>query len=245
MKKVFFLAMLINIVLTVKAQDCSDPMFTTYTREHKDISCMNIFIGDNGKKGSNLSVPVNSRVDYLAIRVLNNKTHSNSIKHLFGSDGSVHHAGNLIVDGTITCQSICGGDYLPLTGGKVTGNVSVVGKIGIGTTKPDSLLTVNGAIHAREVVVDLKVPADFVFGKDYSLMPLQKVEKYVQTNNHLPDLPSASEIKQQGLNVGEIQNKLLQKIEELTLYAIEQNKQITQQNQKIEKLEEEIEEMKK
>ena len=119
------------------------------------------------------------------------------------------------------------------------------GSVGIGTTSPDQKLTVKGKIHAEEVIVDLAVPADYVFSKDYSLMPLHKVEQYVKTNSHLPDVPSATEIKDKGLSMGEMQNKLLQKIEELTLYAIEQNKQISQQNKKIEQLEKDIQKMKK
>jgi hypothetical protein len=99
------------------------------------------------------------------------------------------------------------------------------GSVGIGTTTPDQKLTVKGKIHAEEVIVDLNVPvADYVFAKDYSLMPLHKVEQYVHQNSHLPDIPSATEIKEQGLSMGEMQNKLLKKIEELTLYVIEQNK---------------------
>jgi len=101
------------------------------------------------------------------------------------------------------------------------------GKIGIGTDTPDAMLSVNGTIHTKEVVVDNYVGlADYVFDKSYRLMPLNKVEEYVKTNNHLPDVPSASEVKNKGMNIGEMQNKLLQKIEELTLYVIEQQKQI-------------------
>jgi hypothetical protein len=120
------------------------------------------------------------------------------------------------------------------------------GNIGVGTTVPDQKLTVKGKIHAEEVIVDLNVPvADYVFAKDYDLMPLHKVEQYVQKNSHLPDIPSATEIKEQGLSMGEMQNKLLKKIEEQTLYIISLNKQIIQQNQKIEKLENEIREFNK
>jgi Uncharacterized archaeal coiled-coil protein len=120
------------------------------------------------------------------------------------------------------------------------------GSVGIGTTTPDQKLTVKGKIHAEEVIVDLNVPAaDYVFAKDYSLMPLHKVEQYVKTNSHLPDVPSATEIKDKGLSVGEMQNKLLQKIEELTLYAIEQNKQISQQNQKLDQQNREMIQMEK
>ncbi|MDO9152797.1 MAG: hypothetical protein Q7U47_03660 [Paludibacter sp.] len=103
------------------------------------------------------------------------------------------------------------------------------GKIGIGTTLPDELLTVNGIIHAKEVKVDLTGPlADFVFDPAYNLMPLTEVEQFVKTNRHLPMIPSATEVQTNGLNLGEMQNKLLQKIEELTLYVIEQQKRIEQ-----------------
>lgn len=113
------------------------------------------------------------------------------------------------------------------------------GYVGIGTTSPDHLLTVKGTIHAREVLIDFNGPiADYVFSPDYSLMPLCEVEKFVKTNRHLPEIPSAAEVKENGLNMGEMQNKLLQKIEELTLYVIEQQKMIELQNAKINSLEE-------
>jgi len=99
--------------------------------------------------------------------------------------------------------------------------------VGIGTTNPDQKLTVKGKIHAEEVIIDLNVPvADYVFAENYPLMPLHKVEQFVKVNNHLPEIPSATEVKEKGLSLGEMQNKLLQKIEELTLYVIEQNKKI-------------------
>ena len=67
-------------------------------------------------------------------------------------------------------------------------------------------------------------------------MSLAEVEQFVKANRHLPQIPSAAEIKEKGLNMGNMQNKLLQKIEELTLYAIEQNKKTEQQNNIIEEL---------
>lgn len=111
------------------------------------------------------------------------------------------------------------------------------GNIGIGTTTPDQMLTVNGTIHAKEVLVDMDILADYVFNSDYSLMPLHKVEAFVKTNKHLPEIPSAAEVKEKGLSMGEMQNKLLQKIEELTLYVIELQKTNEKQSAKIEELE--------
>lgn len=117
------------------------------------------------------------------------------------------------------------------------------GKVSIGTTVVDLtegvMLTVKGAIHAKEVIIDLNDPlADYVFSPDYKLMPLQEVESFVKTNNHLPEIPSATEVKENGLSMGEMQNKLLQKIEELTLYVIELKKENQNQNAEIERLKE-------
>jgi hypothetical protein len=115
--------------------------------------------------------------------------------------------------------------------------------VGIGTIKPDSKLTVNGNIHAKEVKIDLAIPADYVFEKyylgestlnpDYTLLTLTDVEKFAKENHHLPNVPSSKDIKENGLHLGEMSNVLLQKIEELTLYIIEQNKELKIQKQQL------------
>ncbi len=68
--------------------------------------------------------------------------------------------------------------------------------------------------------------SDFVFAKDYNLMPLSKVADYVKANHHLPEIPSASEVAKDGIDLGSMDAKLLQKIEELTLYVLQQQKEI-------------------
>ena len=99
--------------------------------------------------------------------------------------------------------------------------------VGIGTIKPDSKLTVAGKIHARGVKVTINAGADFVFDKNYDLPSLTEVEKFVIQNKHLPEIASEKEMQKNGLQLGDISIKLLQKIEELTLYTIQQQKEIT------------------
>jgi hypothetical protein len=111
------------------------------------------------------------------------------------------------------------------------------GNFGIGVTNPQNKLDVNGTIHAREVKVDLTGWSDFVFHPSYQLKPLTEVEQFIKTNGHLQDIPSAAEVEQNGVNVGEMQTKLLQKVEELTLYVIEKDKEISEQKKILEKLE--------
>jgi len=100
------------------------------------------------------------------------------------------------------------------------------GNLGVGTTDPKHKLDVNGTIRAREVVIDLEGGADFVFDENYVLRPLDEVHNFIQANKHLPEIPSAADMVKNGLDMGEFQIKLLQKIEELTLYIIEQERRI-------------------
>lgn len=99
------------------------------------------------------------------------------------------------------------------------------GNVGIGTERPDAKLAVNGTIHSKEVKVDLNVPApDYVFANDYKLRNLQELENYVNENSHLPEIPSAKEFEKNGIQLAEMNMALLKKVEELTLYVIEQQK---------------------
>ena len=104
------------------------------------------------------------------------------------------------------------------------------GNVGIGTGSvfPDARLAVKGLIHTNEVRVDLagSVMPDYVFSSNYKLRSLREVETFIQMNHHLPEVPSASEIENNGLNLKEMNLALLKKIEELTLYMIEANKNI-------------------
>ena len=79
---------------------------------------------------------------------------------------------------------------------------------------------------AKEIKVTLAGWPDYVFEESYNLMSLSETEHYIHANGHLPNVPSASEVEEEGMSVGEMNRLLLQKVEELTLYVIELQKQI-------------------
>jgi len=136
---------------------------------------------------------------------------------------------------------------------KNTSNITLVprvivlgesGFVGIGTIMPSFMLDVKGTIRAKEIKVDLN-GADFVFEKDYKLMPLNELEQFINEQKHLPEFAPAKEMKENGTDLGNLNSKLLQKMEEMTLYIIEQNKKNEQQSIKIQVFEEKIEKLEK
>ncbi|SMD44916.1 hypothetical protein SAMN00777080_3553 [Aquiflexum balticum DSM 16537] len=114
--------------------------------------------------------------------------------------------------------------------------VKTNGNVGIGTSNPGHKLEVNGGIKTREVNVTTTGWPDFVFAPEYDLMPLDSLNDYIQSNRHLPEVPSEKEVLENGVNVGEMNVLLLKKIEELTLYLIEQKKETEELRKEIKQL---------
>ncbi|NML22167.1 hypothetical protein HHL16_14890 [Pseudoflavitalea sp. G-6-1-2] len=126
------------------------------------------------------------------------------------------------------------------------------GSVTIGTAAPRGMLAVNGDVYAKKVKITATGWADYVFADDYKLPSLKEVEAFIRKNKHLPEVPTAAEIEKNGADVGETQVTLLKKVEEMTLYIIEQQKQIEQMKASekvtlsvIEQLKRDMEELKK
>lgn len=141
---------------------------------------------------------------------------------LLDSKNNVESAGRLLIGGS--------------------GNHSINGNLSIGTLTPTSgaTLTVAGLVSCREIKVAVTAGADHVFNKDYQLMPLEDLEKYVHANKHLPEIATEKEMMIDGVSMNKFQIQLLQKIEELTLYLIEKDKRDSAQQLEIEQLQKQI-----
>ncbi len=224
-------------------------MYFATTDSYVTGSKTRLFIGHNGNVGIGTTSP-NAKLDIKAatgdIMVLETTSAINNVMR-FKNQG--------IENGAI--YSLAGQDdfYIRATNptGKLilqnAGSISMIldenQRVGIGTANPTYKLSVAGTISCGELIVeDVTGWADFVFEDDYSLMSLKDLDKYIQTNKHLPEIPTTAEVEENGISVGEMNTKLLQKIEELTLYTIQQQNLINNQQELIEAQEQSYNELK-
>lgn len=113
-----------------------------------------------------------------------------------------------------------------------TGIITSSGAIGVGTTTPGNyMLAVKGVTHTQAIQVDMTGWGDDVFKKDYHLLQLKEVEEYIERNQHLPEMPAEQQVIENGINVGGMLKLQTKKIEELTLYLIDKDKEIAAQKQ--------------
>ncbi|GAA3773379.1 hypothetical protein [Flavobacterium ginsengiterrae] len=159
-----------------------------------------------------------------SINIANIDTFGTSIKTITQSGGSNTYGMQFF-----TQESYLTGQTEKL---RILGN----GNVGIGVLNPKNKLDVKGVIHSQEVKVDMLNWSDFVFKKEYNLPTLEQVEKHITEKGYLENIPSEEEVLKNGINLGEMNAKLLQKIEELTLYMIEQNKSIANLKKEVDNL---------
>lgn len=205
------------------------PLATLHVYGDQEIGWGSIKIGLGSAAGASLGYGTS----YLGLNALRNPATGN---WTIDGDGA-NNGGSVIwgnVVGTIKFATIpkTNGTAQTLTDAQVNSAVKMIitdlGNVGIGTSDPGLYrLAVEGTIGAREIKVLSTSFADFVFKKDYKLMPIKELESYISLNGHLPEIPSALQVeKDNGILLGEMQVKLLQKTEELTLYIIQLQKQI-------------------
>jgi len=189
----------------------------------------NVGIGTTSP-GSKLDVNGNANIDGAVY------AHSSETNTIAPSGGSIsfHGAYSSIRVGTDHSWNIdVYNSGSPLNAFKVAQN----GNVGIGTTTSLSeKLSVNGNISTKKLIVTQTGWSDYVFNKDYKLRTLQSLEAYINQNKHLPEVPTSKEVEAKGISVGDNQALLLKKIEELTLYVINLQKQITNQAKEIHQL---------
>ncbi|MGY3214548.1 hypothetical protein [Mucilaginibacter sp. HD30] len=149
-----------------------------------------------------------------------------------------YNAGSSSADGLTNATAI--GHNAQVT----TSNTLILGNganVGIGTSSPDEKLTVNGTIHSRAVRVDLSIPApDYVFEPGYKLISLENLKAYLDKNHHLPEIPAAAQLEKEGIDLSDMNMRLLKKVEELTLYLIDQKATNDKQQKELESLKKQI-----
>jgi len=188
----------------------------------------------------------NSGTDYASMQITSRGSGSiyGPIVYLNGTSGTGGRMWGVVSSGALDASVTGAAGNFAIYDGTVGTSRLVInssGNVGIGTINPGSYrLAVNGGIHSQSVNVDLTDWSDYVFKKEYQLPTLNQVKTYIDKNHHLPDMPSEQEVIKEGINLGEMNKLLTKKVEELTLYLIQQkeenDKQLRAQQKQIDEL---------
>lgn len=167
--------------------------------------------------------------------------------HFYPSRVGTGDARSLSLDNEFTNINFLSNDYPVIlkTGGGDQPLILNAARVGIGTANPKETLSVNGNIRSKEIKVETTNWPDYVFDRKYILPTLNETKNYIKKHGHLPDMPSATVIKNEGQNLGEIQAQLLKKVEELTLHLIRLEESNTEQKKRIDDQEKIIKAFKK
>ena len=212
-----------------------------------------MFIGESGKVGIGTITPIDklhvvSSSEDITWPIVANNMYNSSTKDGYGVGIKLKHSHDNEDWKWSGIASVNEGGWANDSGlalysdGSEKVRIKHDGSVGIGTINTFGYrLAVNGAIGAKEVNVEVTSDwPDFVFSDTYELRSLEEVDRYISQNRHLPAIPSEAEVREYGINLGEMNAKLLEKIEELTLYLIEQNKQNQSQQAEIAALKERV-----
>jgi hypothetical protein len=190
--------------------------------------------------------PASSSADFATLN-FNTTDNGIYIRTLLGSKYGLSVRSNALADEAIrvTGTSVATSNFCVKASGQTVINYPVASNtdkvLVISNTSRKLLqLTNDGILKTREVNVDLAAWADYVFKPNYRLMPLKDVNSFIKANGHLPNVPSAATVETEGLNVGDMTKVLMEKVEELTLYIIEQQSQLEKQQAELSTLKAEL-----
>ncbi|MDM8176931.1 hypothetical protein QT327_21700 [Olivibacter sp. 47] len=191
------------------------------------------------------NVGIGTTAPYGKLQVINTEEDSNGKALVIGQVTSATSS-NLRLGYNSTYTWIQSHGQKPLYINELGNNLilnKTTGNVGIGTTNPTEKLAVNGVIRAKEIKVESGW-ADYVFDESYELKSLGEVEAFIKNNRHLPGLPSERKVKEEGVELGEMNRLLLEKVEELTLHLIEEQKARLTMEKEVSDLKKEIGSMK-
>ncbi|CAM1344371.1 hypothetical protein [Tenacibaculum amylolyticum] len=162
-------------------------------------------------------------------KIVFNNNRSEEMIHFFRGNMYLHHTSNNEKGGLIASD-----DALQLKGGNSTEANDRVEFLNSANEVKTTIQ--DGVVRTNEIRLNVSTFPDYVFANDYKLMPLEEVDAFIQKNKHLPNVPTETEVVKEGMNVGQINTLLVEKVEELTLYTIQQEKKIKKQEEQIQEL---------